>query len=211
MIPGLLWFHASSYKRLFLLGNVLAAFIAALVPIVVLLFNQQLLLNRFGEQIYSSATFIPTLYAWTCAFSLYFAGMTFLECMAKDMWNEYGSRELESRTLPVVWGMKKAKIAFVVCVLGFLAVAAHIWYHYYFKDNYFESTSLITRYLLFGTLLPSIFLIYLAVRAKKPSDYELVVVFCRFMMVIGLIFALILYFVLSKEYGIALFNLFVVK
>ena len=211
MIPGLLWFHASSYKRQFLLGNVLAAFIAALVPIVVVLFNHQLLLNQFGEQIYSSDTFIPTLYAWTCAFSLYFGGMTFLETFAKDMWNEYGNRELESRTLPVVWGQKKAKTAFVICVLGFVAVAAHIWYHYYFKDNYFESTSLITRYLLFGVLLPLFFLIYLALRIKKPSDCELLVVFCRFLMVIGLVFTLVLYFVLSQEFGIALFNIFIFK
>ena len=217
MIPGLLWFHASSYKRQFLLGNFLAAFMAALVPIAVMIFNHQLLSNQFAEMdildklFIGSKTFFPTLYGWTCAFSLFFAEMTFLETFAKDMWNEYGNREFESRTLPVVWGQKKAKIAFVVFTFALAALLAHIWYYYYFKDSYFESTSLITRYLLFGVLLPFVFLIYLVLRIKKPSDCELVVVFCRFMMLIGLIFTLILYFVLSKEFGISLFNLFVVK
>ncbi len=215
MVPGLLWFHAASYKRQFLLGNFLGAFIVSLLPVLVILFNHQLLLNTYGELIYepviSTKPFIPTLYAWICVFSLFFGGMTFLECFAKDMWNEYGNRELESRTLPVVWGQKKAKITFVLFTLGFAALLAHIWFHYYFKVHYFESTSLITRYLLFGVFVPFLCLIYLAIKAKKPGDNELVVVFCRFMMIIGLIFTLILYFVLSKEYGIALFNLFVVK
>jgi 4-hydroxybenzoate polyprenyltransferase len=210
MVPGLLWFYASSYKRQFLLGNFIAAFVVALVPLLVVIFNHQLLINQFGDFIYEvfigEKQMIPTLYGWTCVFSLFFAAMMFFETFAKDMWNEYGNRELESRTLPVVWGQKKAKIAFVVFVVAFVALLGHLWFHYYFKVNYFETTSLITRYLLFGVLLPFAFLIYLVLRSKKPGDRELVVLFSRFMMLIGLIFTLIFYFVLSGEFGIPLFN-----
>ena len=38
-IPGLLWFYSSSYKRLFMIGNIIIALLAGLTPMVVALAN----------------------------------------------------------------------------------------------------------------------------------------------------------------------------
>ena len=39
VIPGLLWFYSASYKRMLLVGNLIVAFISALVPLLVAIIN----------------------------------------------------------------------------------------------------------------------------------------------------------------------------
>ena len=39
VIPGLLWFYSASYKRMFLVGNLVVAFASAIVPLLVAIAN----------------------------------------------------------------------------------------------------------------------------------------------------------------------------
>ena len=39
LVPGLLWFYSSSYKRLFMVGNLIIALLAALTPMLVAMVN----------------------------------------------------------------------------------------------------------------------------------------------------------------------------
>ena len=48
LIPGLLWFYSSSYKRQFFVGNLIVSFLAALPPITIAMANVGLLRHRFG-------------------------------------------------------------------------------------------------------------------------------------------------------------------
>lgn len=43
IVPGLLWFYSSSYKRLFMIGNLTIALLAALAPMVVAIANVAIL------------------------------------------------------------------------------------------------------------------------------------------------------------------------
>ena len=54
IIPGLLWFYSSSYKRQFLTGNIIVSFSSALTILTVVIFQVSLLENKFGKLIYET-------------------------------------------------------------------------------------------------------------------------------------------------------------
>ena len=49
VIPGLLWFYSASYKRLFLVGNLVVAFASAIVPLLVAIVHADHLRHLYGE------------------------------------------------------------------------------------------------------------------------------------------------------------------
>ena len=49
VIPGLLWFYSASYKRMLLVGNLIVAFISALVPLLVAIINADYLKHLYNE------------------------------------------------------------------------------------------------------------------------------------------------------------------
>ena len=49
LVPGLLWFYSSSYKRQFIIGNVIVAFLAAMPSLVVAMANVGYLQRRYGD------------------------------------------------------------------------------------------------------------------------------------------------------------------
>src|SRR6056297_2955401 len=46
---GLLWFYSTNYKRQFLIGNLIVAFLTAMVPFIVVLFEIPMLNKEYGK------------------------------------------------------------------------------------------------------------------------------------------------------------------
>ena len=101
IIPGLLWFYSSSYKRLFMVGNVIIALLAALTPMIVGMANVAILQLRYGT-ILAYTTLPHDLYAWTGGFALFAFLLTWVREIIEDMQDQMGERELECHSLPVV-------------------------------------------------------------------------------------------------------------
>ena len=103
LIPGLLWFYSSSYKRLFMIGNLIIALLAAVTPLLVAMVNVALLQLRYAE-ILPYTTLVHDLYAWLGGFALFAFLLTWIREIIKDMQDQMGDRELECHSMPVVWG-----------------------------------------------------------------------------------------------------------
>ena len=48
VVPGMLWFYSSSYKRMLIVGNLIVALCSALVPLLPMLAMQRVLVNNWG-------------------------------------------------------------------------------------------------------------------------------------------------------------------
>ena len=187
VVPGLLWFYSSSYKRLFMVGNLIIALLAALTPMLVAMTNTALLQLRF-------ATILPylslphDLYAWLGGFALFAFLLTWIREIIKDMQDQMGDRELECHSMPVVWGDKWTKV-FVTClILLTLAIIGHLWYHALpFPIGW---SSLSTRYILFGIVTPLLCSLWLLWAAKIPSDYKTCQQVVKFTMLIGMLYSI---------------------
>ena len=205
VVPGLLWFYSASYKRQFMIGNLVVAFNAALCILVVGITQLAFLHNEFGDLIFETP--IPKqIYAWIGGFSIFSFLVTWIREIIKDMEDEKGDREMECHTLPIVWGQKKTKWflygLILIVILSLLSANT-----FFIK---FEGT-LTIRYIIFGIFMPLIALLYLIFNAKTPIDFHQASTLTKVIMLIGIMYSFVFYYLQAKTYGISLFNLFILK
>lgn len=187
IIPGLLWFYSSSYKRLFMIGNVTIATLAALTPMLVAMVNVALLEQRYGA-ILPYTNLVHDLYAWLGGFALFAFLLTWIREIVKDMQDQQGDRELECHTMPIVWGEIWTKVFVTALAVLTLAVIGHLWYHVLpFPIGW---NSLSTRYITFGIVAPLLCSIWLLWSAKIPSDYKTTQQVVKFTMLLGVLYSI---------------------
>ena len=189
IIPGLLWFYSSSYKRLFMVGNLIIALLAGLTPLLVAMANVAILQLRYGT-ILSYTTLEHDLYAWLGGFALFAFLLTWIREIIKDMQDQMGDRELECHSLPVVWGDMWTKIFVTGLIVLTLAIIGHLWYHVLpFPLGW---TSLSTRYIVLGIVTPLLGVLGLLWSAKIPSDYKNCQQLVKFTMLLGMLYSICL-------------------
>lgn len=187
LIPGLLWFYSSSYKRLFMVGNLIIALLAGITPIVVAMANVAILQLRYGT-IIPFTTLPHDLYAWLGGFALFAFLLTWIREIVKDLQDQMGDRELECHSMPVVWGEKWTKVFVTGLIVATLAIIGHLWYHVLpFTINW---TSLSTRYIALGIVIPLLCTLWLLWAAKIPSDYKNCQQVVKFTMLIGMLYSI---------------------
>lgn len=189
IIPGLLWFYSSSYKRLFMVGNLIIALLAGMTPMVVAMTNVAQLQLRFTP-ILPYTTLTHDLYAWLGGFALFAFLLTWMREIVKDMQDQMGDRELECHSMPVVWGDTWTKVFVTMLILITLAVIGHLWYHVLpFPIGW---NSLSTRYIVLGIITPLLGALGLLWAAKIPSDYKNCQLLIKFTMFIGMLYSICL-------------------
>ena len=189
IIPGLLWFYSSSYKRLFMVGNLIIALLAGMTPMVVAMTNVAQLQLRFAP-ILPYTTLTHDLYAWLGGFALFAFLLTWMREIVKDMQDQMGDRELECHSMPVVWGDTWTKVFVTILILITLAVIGHLWYHVLpFPIGW---NSLSTRYIVLGIITPLLGALGLLWAAKIPSDYKNCQQLIKFTMFLGMLYSICL-------------------
>ena len=187
LVPGLLWFYSSSYKRLFMVGNLIIALLAGLTPMVVAMANVAILQVRYGTLL-PFTTLPHDLYAWLGGFALFAFLLTWIREIIKDMQDQMGDRELECHSMPVVWGEKWTKVFVTGLTVLTLAIIGHLWYHILpFPISW---TSLSTRYIALGIVVPLLSSLWLLWSAKIPSDYKTCQQVVKFTMLLGMLYSI---------------------
>ena len=187
LIPGLLWFYSSSYKRLFMIGNLIIALLAGVTPIVVAMTNVAVLQLRY-ETILPYTTLVHDIYAWLGGFALFAFLLTWIREIIKDMQDQMGDRELECHSMPVVWGEKWTKVFVTGLIVITLAIIGHLWWHILpFPTAW---TNLSTRYIALGIVTPLLCSVWLLWFAKIPSDYKVCQQVVKFTMLIGMLYSI---------------------
>lgn len=189
IVPGLLWFYSSSYKRQFLLGNLIISFSSALPPILVAQTNAAYLYLHYPE-VMPYLTVGRDLFLWTGGFALFAFLTTWIREIIKDLQDQTGDRELECHTLPIIAGEMWTKIiltllicgtAGLICYFGFVLIPfPHTW------------GSLSTRYVVFGLLIPLACELWLLWAAKIPSDYRHAQMLMKFIMFLGVLYSFVI-------------------
>lgn len=187
LIPGLLWFYSSSYKRLFMIGNLIIALLAGVTPIVVAMTNVAVLQLRY-ETILPYTTLVHDIYAWLGGFALFAFLLTWIREIIKDMQDQMGDRELECHSMPVVWGEQWTKVFVTGLIVITLAIIGHLWWHILpFPTAW---TTLSTRYIALGIVTPLLCSVWLLWSAKIPSDYKVCQQVVKFTMLIGMLYSI---------------------
>src|SRR5690554_528094 len=116
---GSLWFYSVQFKRDLIIGNVIIAFLAGLVPLIVGLYEIPLLIKTYGTEVVQFyAQHLPqvdpsTYFRYMLYFILGYSGFAFIlnliREIQKDMADVQGDLKIKAKTIPIVYGIKKAK------------------------------------------------------------------------------------------------------
>ena len=189
VIPGLLWFYSASYKRMFLVGNLVVAFASAIVPLLVAIANADYLHHLYQNAL-AYSPIIGELYVWTGGFAAFAFLLTWVREIVKDIEDIEGDREMECRTLPIVWGDKVAKI---IATLLLVVIATLIVYILFAVLPFsHEWKSLPTRYVVFGLIVPILCSIVLLWAANSRTEYHRVQTIIKFAMFMGMLFSYVI-------------------
>lgn len=189
MTPGLLWFYSASYKRQFVIGNLIVAFSAALTPLLIALANEAYMLHRVGEMVLSVG--VPQmLYVWIGGFAAFAFVMTWLREVVKDLQDQEGDRELECHSLPIVLGEMWTKI--IVTIVMLMAMAASVWLIFFVLPFPTVWTGLNVRYWICVWMIPMLGEIALLWSAKIPSDYKTAQQLLKWIMLMGTLYSFVI-------------------
>lgn len=195
LIPGLLWFYSAAYKRQLILGNLVVAFCAGLAIMIVLLAELANFDMHNTHQL-NRLTYLQ-LFAWTGGFTIFSFIITFIRELIKDIEDIYGDREMECRSIAIVWGIQTAKIIAIILIL--ITISLLLFANF----RLIPFTGTITlQYITIGLFLPFAWTIYLLINAKHPTDYHHISKLIKLIMLIGLLYAPIFYLLHTHANGI---------
>lgn len=162
MVSGLLWFYSTTYKREFLLGNIVVALLTGFVPFIVLLFELPLLAVSYGSDV---QPIVSILLSWIMGFSGFAFLLNLVREIIKDCEDFEGDQAYGKKTIPVIWGMLSARVISIVLLLVVSASLIIIWF--IFLREYFT-----LAYFAIMLVAPLLFLIFMLL-GRSPDQKKL--------------------------------------
>jgi len=141
----LLWGYSARLKKMMLVGNVVIALLSASMLLIVAVYADQL--NRI-----------------TLGYALFAFLISLIREIIKDIEDMKGDASFECRTLPIVAGMRGAKLVLYPLIGAFQAFLIVVILHH-------ASGLVFDLYMVGLVLLPSIWLVVKLVRADRKRDF----------------------------------------
>jgi 4-hydroxybenzoate polyprenyltransferase len=133
IVSGLLYFYSASYKRQFLIGNIVVAFLVAMVPLLVVIYEWPALYRYYTVNSTGCPNINFILY-WVGGFALFAFLTTLTREIIKDIEDFEGDVAYGRNTVPVVLGIITAKIISVVLII-ITIILLYLTWHFFISDR----------------------------------------------------------------------------
>jgi 4-hydroxybenzoate polyprenyltransferase len=186
-----LWFYSTTFKRQFLIGNVLIAVFTAFIPVLVATYE---LIPCY--QVYFNFNPDPVFHRiWNHVFALSFFAFitTLVREIIKDMEDVEGDKEYGCETLPIVLGKNMAKVVAVVLSLITMACLFYLQLVQWKLDDMYSF-----YYFSFAIQLPFIVLIYKIVTAEAQQQFRIASHINKFIMLMGICYLFVFSYLLFE-------------
>lgn len=200
LVGGLLWFYSTTYKSQLIVGNLIISFLAAMVPLIVLMFEISRITKTILIVIQQNQINLNAIAYWVIGFAVFAFITTFVREVVKDMEDYEGDAETGCNTIPIVFGIKKAKIAtcIIVVVEVFLLYYIYVRYLSILPSGKIDWLSLV--YITIAIAAPFIVLFFRVAMGKKASHYKTASLMVKLVMLSGVFYTVIFYTILNKVY-----------
>lgn len=156
---GALWFYSTSYKKQFIVGNLIVSVLSALVVLLPGVYEMMAEAEYFKEYLFN--------FSLISAYAFFAFTTTLIREIVKDAEDIEGDELNECTTLPIVWGINTAKIISIgLCLVVFAGVAYVQMNRLAFKDY------LTFGYFIAGVQVPLLFLMYLIVKGNDKASFH---------------------------------------
>jgi 4-hydroxybenzoate polyprenyltransferase len=184
LVSGLLYFYSASYKRQFLIGNLIVAVLTAMVPFLVVIYEWPFVYRYYT----ANAIGVPSLnfmFWWIGGFSLFAFITTLAREILKDIEDYEGDQAYGMNTLPVTLGIKTSKIVVTGLLLITIASLYLIW-AFYISDR------ITLLYLSMLVVVPLLYVIYLILLSKTRAQLHNASSIMKAVMLSGILYSLFL-------------------
>ena len=193
LITGILWFYSTTYKRQFLIGNVIVALLTALVPLMVILFEIPLLNNEYGLLMREMRTNFNFIIMWVGAFALYAFLLTMIREIIKDVEDFEGDSAYGRKTMPIVLGVLNSKIVIITLILTTLFSLLYVYFRF-LNDN------ITLVYFIIFLIIPLIYLIYKIIIAENKNHYHRASNLAKLIMLFGIFYAVVANYIITNSF-----------
>ncbi len=193
LITGILWFYSTTYKRQFLIGNIIVAILTALVPLIVILFEIPLLNKEYGLLMQEMKADFTHIIIWVSAFALFAFLLTLIREIIKDVEDFEGDSVYGRKTMPIVFGVLNTKIVIITFVL--LTVFSLLYINFRFLND-----RITLGYFVVMIILPLIYLVYAIISAENKKDYHKASNLSKIIMLAGIMYALVANYIIVQNF-----------
>lgn len=190
IVSGLLYFYSASYKRQFLIGNILVALLTALVPLLVVLYEWPALYKYYALNSLSMPDF-DVIFYWAAGFALFAFLTTLSREVIKDIEDFEGDRTYGRNTVPIVLGLKSARL--IVASLNVITVALlYLLWYFAIRDT------ITFIYLSIMIVIPLIFVNYkLILSRNNKAGFHIASRYMKIVMLTGILYSVVVKIILT--------------
>ena len=178
----LLWFYSTRFKHQLVIGNLIISMLAALVALIVGLYEIPLLKIMSPE--FVNTTQYHLIWFWILGYSIFAFVTTLAREIIKDSEDIEGDKQYGSVTIPVRFGLEKTKYI-VVSIVGIMVLSIGYLQFLFFSD--WQAVVYISVLIH----IPLFFLIWTIIKATDQKDYHRASWVMKFVMVAGILFAIV--------------------
>jgi 4-hydroxybenzoate polyprenyltransferase len=133
VVSGLLYFYSASYKRQFLIGNIIVAILTGLVPMLVVFYEWPALYKFYTLNAIRLPDINIIIY-WVGGFALFAFLTNLIREIIKDIEDFEGDIAYGRNTVPVVIGVLSSKIV-SICLIIITIVLLYLVCHFFINDT----------------------------------------------------------------------------
>ncbi|HHZ65129.1 MAG TPA: hypothetical protein EYN38_01085 [Flavobacteriales bacterium] len=176
----LLWFYSTRFKHQLIIGNLIISMLAALVALIVGLYELPLL-RKLSPEIVNTPEY-KLIWFWIIGYSIFAFVATLAREIIKDSEDVEGDKQYGSVTVAVRYGLEKTKYV-VICIVAIMVLSIA-----YLQFLFFSDWQAVV-YISILIHIPLFFLIWTIIKAADPKDYHRASWIMKFVMVAGIVFS----------------------
>lgn len=175
---ALLWVYTQTLKNIPLIGNLSIAVLSALPIWILVLMERKFFIQGADPNLLRAAR---TIFIYALAYSFFAFLVSLIREIVKDLQDMEGDRTFYQKTLPLVAGIRFTK-TFLIVLLSIL------FFCLVFVAWLFGSMHIYTQciYIVLLLALPSLYLIFLLLKASNSRDYSKLSLWLKLIMVAGI-------------------------
>ena len=186
---GLLYFYSSSYKRQFLIGNIVVAIMTAVVPLLVVLYEWPALYRYYSVNAIDLPS-INFIFYWIGGFSVFAFITTLTREIIKDIEDFEGDTAFGRNTVPIVIGVLSAKIVSVCLIIITVAFLYLAWY-------FFINDTITLIYLSAAIVVPLLYAIYKVIISSTKLQIHSASSIMKVAMLTGILYSVVVKVILT--------------
>lgn len=186
----MLWFYSTTFKRRFMIGNVVVALLTAFTILVLMLYEPAIHYYVGRGYFINTANGLTPNPVWVLGIYAYFAFMlTWMREIVKDMEDFKGDAEQGCMTMPIKWGLQRSvhfiQALAVLVMLPLIGAAVKLYLAHWWP---------LATYTIVALIVPLIIWCFFLPQKATSQHYSRVSTWLKIIMVLG-IGSLIIYFI----------------